>query len=224
MNRTSRLCVVAGAGPGLGLAIARRFAAEGYDIALIARNAPALEAAAVILRQGSVRAAGFACDLTDVDDIARTFEEIRVAMGEVTVMVYNAARWNQVPAMSMLPKEFGADLTLAITGGLACAQQVYPRMRVAGGGSMLFTGGGLALAPQYGAGVTSLVAGKAGLRGFVHALHAELAGQGLRVGTVTVAGTVSPGTPFDPDRIAQRFWDLHIHSDGPVEIIYDGKQ
>jgi NAD(P)-dependent dehydrogenase (short-subunit alcohol dehydrogenase family) len=92
-----------------------------------------------------------------------------------------------------------------------------------GSGSLLFTGGGLALAPQFGAGVTSLVAGKAGLRGFVHALHAELAGQGIRVGTVTVAGTVSPGTPFDPDRIAERFWALHTQADGPVEIIHDGK-
>ncbi|MBC7995950.1 MAG: SDR family NAD(P)-dependent oxidoreductase [Rhizobacter sp.] len=223
MSETNKLCVVAGAGPGLGLAIARRFAAEGHDIALIARNGSALETAAAALRQGGVRASGFACDLTNAGDIARTFDEIRVALGDATVMVYNAARWNQVPAMSIAPDEFAADLALAITGGLACAQQVYPRMRAAGCGSLLFTGGGLALAPQYGAGVTSLVAGKAGVRGFVYALHAELAGQGIRVGTVTVAGIVAPGTPFDPDQIAQRFWELHSQSDGPVEIIHDGK-
>lgn len=223
MSQTRKLCVVAGAGRGLGFAIARRFAAEGHDIALIARNGPALETEAAALRQAGVRATGFACDLTNAGDIARTFDEIRVALGEVTVMVYNAGRWNQAPAMSIPPEEFDADLALAITGGLACAQQVYPRMREAGSGSLLFTGGGLALAPQFGAGVTSLVAGKAGLRGFVHALHAELAGQGIRVGTVTVAGMVAPGTPFDPDRIAQRFWDLHTQSDGPVEIIHDGK-
>ena len=161
--------------------------------------------------------------MTNAGDIERTFDEIRVAMGDATVMVYNAARWNQVPAMSISPGEFAADLALAITGGLACAQQVYPRMRAAGRGSLLFTGGGLALAPQYGAGVTSLVAGKAGLRGFVHALHAELAGQGIRVGMVTVAGIVAPGTAFDPERIAQRFWDLHSQSNGSVEIVHDGK-
>ena len=223
MSETNKLCVVAGAGPGLGLAIARRFAAEGHDIALIARNGSALETAAAALRQAGVRAVGFACDLTNAGDIARTFDEIRVALGEVTVMVYNAARWNQVPAMSISPDQFAEDLALAITGGLACAQQVYPSMLAAGRGSLLFTGGGLALAPQYGAGVTSLVAGKAGLRGFVHALHAELAGQGIRVGTVTVAGIVAPGTPFDPDRIAQRFWDLHTQSNGTAEIIHDGK-
>ncbi len=224
MSKTNKLCVVAGAGPGLGLAIARRFAAEDHDVALIARSSPALESAAAALRQVGVRAGGFSCDLTDAGEIARTFDEIRASLGDATVMVYNAARWNQVPAMSISPGDFAADLALSITGGLACAQQVYPRMRTAGQGSLLFTGGGLALAPQYGAGVTSLVAGKAGLRGFVHALHAELAGQGIRVGTVTVAGMVAPGTPFDPDRIAQSFWDLHSERDGPAEMIHNGKR
>lgn len=223
MNQTSKLCVVAGAGPGLGLAIARRFAAEGYDIALIARNGPALEAAAEALRQGGGRAAGFACDLASLDEIGRVFGEIRAAMGDAEVMVYNAARWNQVPAMTIAPEAFAADLTVAITGALACAQQVYPSMRDRRRGSLLFTGGGLALAPRYGAGVTSLVAGKAGLRGFVQALDAELAGQGIRVGTVTVAGTIAPGSAFDPDLIARRFWDLHTRPGGPVEIIHDGK-
>lgn len=223
MSKSSKLCAVAGAGPGLGLAIARRFAAEGHDIALIARNAAALEAAAADLRMGGVRAAGFECDLTRTGDIARAFEEIRATLGDTSVMVYNAARWNQVPAMDMAFDDFAADLSLSVTGGLACAQAVYPRMREARRGSLLFTGGGLALAPQQGAGVTSLVAGKSALRGFVHALHAELAGQGVRVGTVTVAGTVAAGTPFDPDRIAQRFWQLHVQADGPAEIIHDGK-
>lgn len=223
MSNSSKLCAVAGAGPGLGLAIARRFAAEGHDIALIARNAVALEAAATTLRRGGVRAAAFECDLTRTGDIARTFDEIRADLGDVSVLVYNAARWHQVPAMDIALDDFAADLALAVTGGLACAQAVYPGMREARSGSLLFTGGGLALAPRQGVGVTSLVAGKSALRGFVLALHAELAAQGIRVGTVTVAGAIAPGTAFDPDRIAQRFWELHAQADGPAEIVHDGK-
>jgi short-subunit dehydrogenase len=78
----------------------------------------------------------------------------------------------------------------------------------AGGGTVLFTGGGLALAPQAGLGVASLVAGKSALRGLALVLHEELKPQGIHVGLVTIAGMVAPGTAFDPDRIAEAYWDL----------------
>ncbi len=226
MKNKAGLCVVAGAGPGMGYAIAKRFAGEGYDIVLLARNGAALQAAADSLRAISpagVAFKGISVDLTDADDIARVFETIRTTMGEPNVLVYNAARWHETPTMEIDPKTFTADLALSVTGGLACAQQVYPAMQARGTGSMLFTGGGLALYPQFGVRVASLAAGKSGLRALVIALQAELESQGIRVGTVTIAGTVAAGTPFDPDQIAKAFWELHTNPLTPVEIVFDGK-
>jgi short-subunit dehydrogenase len=206
----------------MGYAIARRFAREGFDIALMARNAQALARAAADLRQLGVRAQGFSADLSRPADIVRACADVRAAMGDADVMVYNASRWNAVPAMAFDPDEFNADLSLNITGALVCAQQAHPAMRARGGGSLLFTGGGLALQPHTGAGVASLTAGKAGLRALVSALHAELAGQGLRIGMVTITGSVAAGTAFDPDTIAESFWQMHTDGLAPVEIIFAG--
>jgi NAD(P)-dependent dehydrogenase (short-subunit alcohol dehydrogenase family) len=74
-----------------------------------------------------------------------------------------------------------------------------------GRGTILFTGGGLALCPEYGAGVSSLAAGKSALRGFTYALAKEVAPEAA---TVTIAGTVKPGTSFDPYQIAEVYWAL----------------
>jgi short-subunit dehydrogenase len=203
------VCLVAGAGPGMGLAIARRFAREGFALGLIARRADALEEAAGHLRTNGTQVAIATADLRDPFQAASAVTQLGATLGPATVLVYNAATWNQVPAMAIAPGDFRRDLDLCVTGALASAQAAYPAMREAGRGSMLFTGGGLALNPAFGAGVASLTAGKSALRGFVHALAGELAPDGIHVATVTIAGTVAPGTAFDPDRIAARFWALH---------------
>ena len=89
-------------------------------------------------------------------------------------------------------------------------------MRASGTGSLLFTGGGAALHPY--AGLSSLCAGKAALRLWVLTLAEDLAGTGVRVGTVTVHGPVKRGTAFDPDDIAAALVRLHRGTNEGVEI------
>ena len=85
---------------------------------------------------------------------------------------------------------------------------------------MLFTGGGLALNPWPQA--AALAVGKAGLRNLVYSLAAELEPAGIHVATVTIAGMVQPGTEFDPERIADVYWQLHSEPRGQWqrEIIF----
>lgn len=220
-----KLCIVAAAGPGMGLAIAHRFAREGYDLALIARDAGALAGLEREVAKEGVTAKGYVLDLCDLGTLKSTFARIRAEQGPAEVLVYNGGAWHEAPAMQLDPDLFSRDLMLCITGALACAQAVYPDMKAAGRGTLLFTGGGLALHPEHGAGVSSLTAGKAGLRGFTYALARELAPDGIHVATVTIAGTVKPGTAFDPDRIADQYWALHAQpADGwSVEKVFDGK-
>ena len=80
-------------------------------------------------------------------------------------------------------------------------------MRRAGQGTLLFTGGGLALKPQ--ADLASGSMGKAALRQLALCLAEELAPEGLHAALVTVAGFVQRDTPFNPDLIADCFWELH---------------
>lgn len=219
------LCIVAAAGPGLGAAVARRFAREGFDVALIARDAARLADLAETVRAEGVRVTSHAADLCGLDTVAAAFAEIEAAHGAAEVLVYNGARWHERPAMTLDPMDFTWDLSLCATGALVCAQAVYPAMKATGRGTILFTGGGLALNPQHGAGVASLTAGKSALRGLTYALAAEVAPEGVHVATVTIAGTIAPGTAFDPDRIAERYWTLHREPADAwsVESVFDGR-
>jgi NAD(P)-dependent dehydrogenase (short-subunit alcohol dehydrogenase family) len=217
----SGVAIIAGAGPGVGLSVARRFAREGFSIGLIARReAPLREASA----GWGVPVAVAGADLAAPGAVAGAVDALTATLGPATVLVYNAAGVTPGPAMAQQEAGFARDLAVSITGAFAAARAVHPAMREAGGGTMLFTGGGLSLAPQYGAGVASLTAGKSGLRGLVHVLAAELAGEGIHVATVTIAGTVAPGTAFDPALIAERYWALHEEPRGAwtVETVFSG--
>lgn len=217
----SGVAIIAGAGPGVGLAVARRFAREGFSVGLIARREAALREAAA---GWGVPVAVAAADLAAPGAVAGAIGAITAALGPAAVLVYNAAGVTSGPAMAQEEAGFARDLAVSVTGAFAAARAVHPAMRAAGGGTMLFTGGGLALAPANGAGVASLTAGKSGLRGLVHALAGELAGEGIHVATVTIAGTVAPGTTFDPALIAERYWALHQEPRGAwtVETVFNG--
>jgi NAD(P)-dependent dehydrogenase (short-subunit alcohol dehydrogenase family) len=215
------VCVVAGVGPGIGLAVAKRFAREGFTVGLLARRVDALaEYAAEIASEGGA-ARTYATDLADLDGLASALSAIAEELGPPSVLVYNGAVWRERHPMELPPQEFARDLTLGITGGVACAQEAYPAMKAAGAGTMLFTGGGLALRPETGGDVAALTAAKSGLRGWVHAVAPVLARDGIHVATVTVAGVVAAGTALDPQLIAEAYWTLHVQArdDWQDEII-----
>jgi short-subunit dehydrogenase len=88
-------------------------------------------------------------------------------------------------------------------------------MQRKGAGTILFTGGGFAFEPLPA--LASLGVGKAGIRNLAFSLHAQLKDSGVHVATVTICGPVKEGTAFDPERIAQAYWDLHQQPRGSFE-------
>jgi NAD(P)-dependent dehydrogenase (short-subunit alcohol dehydrogenase family) len=112
---------------------------------------------------------------------------------------------------------------VSVVGALTAIQSVVPSMLSRGTGTVLFTGGGLALYPS--AGVTSLSIGKAAIRNLAFCVAEELVAEPIRVGIVSVFGTVEPGTPFDPAKIADAFWEVYVDQDGSlgVEIQFKGR-
>lgn len=221
---TTKVAVVAAAGPGVGLAVAKRFAREGFAVALIARRPAALDAmVAEIAAVGGV-AWGYAADVTDPSALRAALAAAAADMGAPAVLVWNGGRWIEAPALALDPAELEVDLRLTTVAALVAAQAVTPAMAAAGGGTILVTGGGLALAPQYGGAVPALTAGKAAARALVLAAAPDFAAQGVHLATVTIAGQVAPGGPFDPDRIAEAFWSLHVEPRDAwtVERVFDG--
>jgi NAD(P)-dependent dehydrogenase (short-subunit alcohol dehydrogenase family) len=216
------LAIIAGVGPGVGAAVARRFAAGGFRVAIIARDMGRLAAMAPEITPDAGRLAPYAADLSDHHAVRDVITSIMASHGRPSVLVWNAAIWAEDAALSVSPDDMDRQFRLGLTAAVTAIQTAAPSM-IGGGGTVLLTGGGLALAPQYGGAVPALTAVKSALRGFVHASAPEFAAQGLQLGTVTIAGQVAPGTAFDPDRIAQAFWMMHDSAEPMVEHVFDGR-
>ncbi len=215
-----KVCVVVGAGPGIGLAVAHRFAREGFEIVLLARRAEALKGYAAELHAAGSVAHTFAVDVADTDGLIDVFGRIKTNIGAPEVLVYNAALVKEGQPSELDVEDLVAQFQINVAAGLVCAQQVIPDMKAKRRGTLLFTGGGLALNPhpQY----SSLAASKAALRNLCYSLSAELESTGVHVATVTVAGYVQPDTFFDPNLIAECYWQLHTQEVGQweTEIVY----
>ncbi len=201
------VCAIVGFGSGVSLAVARRFGREGSALALLARRAEAVEAHAADLRSAGFAARSFAADAADKPSVQHAFAQIYEQMGEPDVLVYNAALLREGQPSELDSEVLIQDFRVNVAGALLCAQQVIPAMRTQQRGTILFTGGGLALQPM--AQYASLSLGKAALRNLCYSLGQELEPHNIQVATVTIAGFVQPGTHFDPDRIADAFWSLH---------------
>jgi NAD(P)-dependent dehydrogenase (short-subunit alcohol dehydrogenase family) len=202
------VCVVVGVGPGNGAAFARRFAAEGYAVALLARDPTFSSELAATLPE----ARAYACDVADADAITRTFEAIRRDLGEVEVLVYNAGSgvWGTVEDVS--PADFEASWRVNALGAFLAARQVIPAMKLARRGSIILVG---ATASRRGtAKATAFASAKAAQRSLAESLARHLWPAGIHVALIIIDGVVDlprtramlPGKPdaffVKPDDVA----------------------
>lgn len=206
-------CLVVGAGAGLGAALARRFARGGYDLSIVGRTRSRLDRLRDALAEEvpEARFSGFAADAADERQLRDAIGAADRWAGPVDVLIYNAAAMEPddgLPSAALVERQLRTTLGGAITS----VEAVVPAMRAAGRGTILITGGGLALEPYPE--WASLAAGKAALRSITLSWHKALAGDGIRVASVAVCGIVEPGGPFDPDLVADQYWALHQQ---PVE-------
>lgn len=202
-----RVCAVVGAGPGIGLAVAHRFAKAGYRPVLMARRVEVLDQLAAHLAEAGIEVITMGADAAEPGAMAWAFKKIREEIGPVEVLIYNAAASTPAPPTALDPEHLVKDFRTGVAGALACVQQVADPMKAAGHGTILLTGGGFALKPM--ANLASLGVSKAGIRNLAHSLAEELGPAGIHVATVTIMGLVKSETPFDPGKIADVYWELH---------------
>jgi len=210
--------VVIGAGPGIGAAVARRFARQGLPVALIARSATTLQAVAATVGSSGAPPLCLAADAADDTALRRALDTVTATLGVPEAVVYNAAIIQRDNPGDLPVQGHLQAWAVNVIGALTAAAHILPDMACAGGGSFLATGGMPDPEPRY----TSLSLGKAGLRALVSLLASHYGPDGVHVATVTVAGTVAPGTAFDPDDIAEHHWQLHSQPRGhwQLEIIH----
>ncbi|MFJ3776321.1 SDR family NAD(P)-dependent oxidoreductase [Streptomyces sp. NPDC090075] len=197
--------LVIGAGPGIGQAVARRFAREGLPVALIARSKETVSAAADSIGSLGVRAVPLAADAADETALRTALDAAGGELGEPDIVVYNAAVIRSDTVGELPLRDHLNAYAVNVLGALTAAAHTLPGMARRGRGTFVVTGGMPKMWPQ----AVSLSLGKAGVRALVELLDAEYGPSGVHVATVTVRGGVAPGTAYDPDDIAEHYWRLH---------------
>jgi NAD(P)-dependent dehydrogenase (short-subunit alcohol dehydrogenase family) len=177
----AKVAVVAGVGPGNGAAIARRFRAAGYEVALLARSR-----ADALAQEISARA--YVCDVTSASDVASVFAAINRDLGEPEVLVYNAGGGVFAGVEAITPEQFEAAWRVNAYGGLLCAQAVIPAMKKAARGTIVFIG---ATASRRGGPRSAAFApAKAAQRSLAESMARSLWPAGIHVALVVVDGVV----------------------------------
>jgi NAD(P)-dependent dehydrogenase (short-subunit alcohol dehydrogenase family) len=219
---TSPHIIIVGAGPGIGVGVARAFGAAGFAVSLLARGQRHLDEATESLAQAGINAAPFIADAAHPESLRVAIEAALARFGAADALLYNAVSFSQGMPTTVDPATLMRDFNVNVAGALAAAQAVLPSMRQAGRGTLLFTGGGWALHPDPA--FASLGIGKGALRTLVMLLARELEGSGIRVGTLTVMGLVKSGSAFDPNAVGRAFLELYREpaDEFPVEVLYRG--
>ena len=214
-----KVAAVLGIGPGLGAAVARRFAREDYAVALMARREETLAPVQAELEDDGGVALPVPTDATEPGSVASAFERIKGELGDPEVFVYNAGAFQMGGILDLSPKEFDVCFKANCAGAFYAAQQVLPAMVEAGRGTILLTGATAAL--RGSARFSALAVGKFGLRALAQSMAREFGPQGIHVSHVVIDGQidtpgmreVSPGhethTMLSPDAIAETYWQLH---------------
>jgi NAD(P)-dependent dehydrogenase (short-subunit alcohol dehydrogenase family) len=217
----AKTIMVCGYGPGISKAVAEKFGAEGFSVALVGRSADRLAAGVKALEAKGVKAAAVTADLGDPAGARDAVKKARAALGPITVLEWTAYNGGAGDLTTADAAAIRASLDAGITGFLAAVQEALPDLRKEKDAAILVTNGGLgyvdpkvdAVGVQWNAMGLSVV--NAAKHKLVGLLSQKLAPDKIYVGQVMVLGSVK-GSAFDSGQatiesaaIAGKFWDLY---------------
>ncbi|WOK96215.1 hypothetical protein Cni_G04922 [Canna indica] len=219
------IAAVVGVGPKLGRSIARKFAHEGYTVAILARDLAKLSRFAdEIAREAKAQVFAIRIDCADSKSVREAFEGV-LSLGFVEVLVYNACEPPETcPPTSFTTvsvESFERSLAVSAVGAFHCAQQVIPGMVERGRGTIIFTGSSASV--NGFAGFCEQSCGKFALRGLSQCLAREFQSSGVHIAHVVIDGGIGiPRSPrgdqnaflMDPDALAQTYWHIHVQDKG----------
>ncbi|MCW2866641.1 MAG: short-chain dehydrogenase/reductase [Marmoricola sp.] len=212
--------VVVGAGPGVSASVARRFAREGYDVALLGSEDGAVQTLAEELEHAGARVRRAVADVTDVAAATAAVTGLARDFGRVDLLHFNPSAFRQKDPLQLGVDELLADVALGVGALLTVVQAARPFM--AAGSRVTVTGSMAADEPWNQA--ASLGVQKAGVRNLVHSLDTTLRPHGIRAVSVTVRGMLATEGPFTPDRVAEAIHAAAHQAEDAwlTEVAYEG--
>ncbi len=210
MSAQAKVCVVAGVGPGIGESLARRFAAEGRAVALLARGG----ALTTKLASELANARAYACDVADAGSVAAAFARVRGELGEVDTLLYNAGIgvWGDVESVS--PEDFERAWRVNTLGLFLASREVIPAMKHRGEGAIVVTGA--TASRRAVAGTAAFGPAKMAQRGLAESMARHLGPSGVHVCLIVVDGVV--GGPVTMARFPGRPKDTFIDPNAVADI------
>lgn len=224
---------VFGAGPGLGRAVARRYAREGYTVVLVARRRAPLDALAQDLTGTGATAHVITADLADAAAIAPLARRVRAAAGDLDAFYYGVSSGGFRPALALEPRHAQDAMPLGLYALLALVQEFLPHMLDQGDGAILTAQGASTLrgVPNLSGPGPALAA----QRNYLQSLRAEVAGKGVYVGGLYIGAVIENsafhaqvtaseatgtatrhwGLTVDPAHLADLLWTMHREKDRP---------
>ncbi|CAF3439668.1 unnamed protein product [Rotaria sp. Silwood1] len=221
MTSTKPIAVVIGVGPGLGAALAKRFATGGYSIGLIARKESSLQPVQKELEQQGHTALSVTADAGDISSVKNAFNTIRAKFGkDPEVLLYNASGFLYKSLLDLKPEALQEALNIGVVGGLVASQEVLPSMIKNGKGTILFTGATASL--RGSAEFAGFAAAKFALRALAQSMAREFGPKGIHVAHIIIDGLINTPSQvqsqpnkdiesfLNSDSIAETYWQLHI--------------
>ena len=220
MAESKPVAAITGVGPGLGAALAHRFAQGGYAVAINARRAEYLRSLAEEIRAKGGQVLEVPADIGDRAQVEAAFKSIREQLGSPEILLYNAGGGNWGTITDITPEQYEATWRVNGYGAFLSAKEVAPDMIARGKGTMLFTGATAGVK----AGPRSVAFGPAkfAMRGLVQSLARDLGPKGIHVGWINVDGVIDiPGRDIPqfteedmlkPEAIAETYWHM-AHQD-----------
>ncbi|WP_255954292.1 SDR family NAD(P)-dependent oxidoreductase [Streptomyces odontomachi] len=199
-----------GAGPGLGLAAARRFGAAGHHVALLSRNTDRLGALAGELDGDGIRARGFTADVLDPASLTAALDAAARELGPIEVLQFSPAPRSDFmkPVLETTAADLDDPLAFSVKGSMACVHAVLPGMRELGRGTLLFVNGGSAARPNPRVAGTSVAF--AAESAYAAMLHDALAPENIHAAQLIVPGAIHPDAEHSsPDALAERLYAIH---------------
>jgi NAD(P)-dependent dehydrogenase (short-subunit alcohol dehydrogenase family) len=214
--------LIVGVGPGIAASVARRFAVAGHPIGLVSRSRARVDAVGAAVAALGPRVVTETADAAREPELIAAIDRIVADLGVPDVVVYNAGLIRADKPGELGHAQHQAAYAVNVLGALTTAAHLAPKLAANSGGTILITGG----MPRPDPRMVSLSLGKAAVRALTHLLAAEYGPSSVHVATVTVCGPVAPGTPFDPDRIAECYWRLHAQDaeEWEPEVAFTGDE
>ncbi|MFD6375630.1 SDR family NAD(P)-dependent oxidoreductase [Streptomyces albidoflavus] len=203
-----------GAGPGLGLAAARRFGAAGHRVALLSRSADHLEPLVAELSRDGTEARAYPADVLAPDTLTAALGRAAEELGPVEILQYSPVPRADFmkPVLETTAADLDDPLAFSVKAPVTCVQAVLPGMRALGRGTLLFVNGGSAVRPAPRVAGTSIAF--AAESAYARMLHDALAGENVHAAQLIIPGAIRPDAEHSsPDALAERLYALHTGRD-----------